>query len=33
MKNVFDGCMVEEKNGGRHLVYRYAYGLFLEVDV
>lgn len=33
MKNVFDGCMVEEKNGGRHPVYRYAYGLFLEVDV
>ena len=33
MKHVFDGCMVEEKNGGRHSVYRYAYGLFLEVDV
>ena len=33
MKNVFDGCMVEEKNGGRHPVYRYAYGLFLEVNV
>ena len=32
-KNVFDGCMVDEKNGGRHPVYRYAYGLFLGVNV
>lgn len=29
----FDGCMMEERNGGRHPVYRYAYGLFLEVSV
>lgn len=33
MKSIFDGCMVDEQNGGRHPVYRYAYGLFLEVNV
>ena len=33
LKSIFDGCMVDEQNGGRHPVYRYAYGLFLEVNV
>lgn len=33
LRSIFDGCMVDERNGGRHPVYRYAYGLFLEVNV
>lgn len=33
LTKIFDGCMIDERNGGRHPVYRYAYGLFLEVNV